>query len=78
MPDIVADTINLLNDAKGWIIAITVVLAVVVLMIQGLKYLNADDTERIQLKKRIKGTAMAAIAIVCMEGIVAVILGYYI
>ena len=78
MPDIVQNTINLLNDAKGWIIAITLVLSVVVLMIQGMKYLNADENERSQLKKRIKGTAIAAIGIVCMEGIVAVILGYYV
>lgn len=77
MPDFITNTIKLLNDAKGWVIAISVVLAAVALMIQGMKYLNASENDRPALWKKIKGTGIAAIGIVCAEGIVAVILGYY-
>lgn len=77
-PQFVEDLLRLGNDATGWLIAISAVAAVVLLIIEGMKWYSADENEQKVHLKKIKRIFVGAVLIVSVEALVAFVLSYFI
>ncbi len=71
---------NLLNDATTVLLGFTVAVVVILVAIQVFCYLKAgdDDGEKKARKKAAIGILVGGVVLLCIEGIVATIFGYFV
>lgn len=76
---LVSGTKALLSDISRVLLGITAVVVVVLLMWQGIAYANAgdDDGSREKHKKNSKSILVVGILILCAEGLVTTVFGYF-
>lgn len=76
---LVSGTKALLSDISKVLLGITAVVVIVLLMWQGIAYANSgdDDGSREKHKKNGRSILIAGIVILCAEGLVTTVFGYF-
>lgn len=77
VPVIVSGTLELLNDAKGWIMLLTLAITVVLALIKGIMWQKADEQEKPAAKKSFTHVIILGVVILCVEGIITLVFSYY-
>ena len=77
-PQFLQDALRLGRDIIGWLIAISAVVAVIWLIIEGMKWYQADENEKKPHLKKIKGIFIGAVGVILAEYILTFIMSYFI
>lgn len=79
IPPFIQGLINLANDASIWLCVLDPVIAIVVLSVNGIKGMIADDEQDDKVvKKRTGKVIFWAVFIFCVSGIVALVSSYFV